>query len=428
VSTNTNDNWYKKRHYLHFDAPIGKRKSALIATNPESVSVHSFYPLLKFEVTHIKVRTDSNGKLVKYAKPRPIAYASHSDAAIYSYYAQVLSSKYEEKIDSLSLNENILAFRSLGKSNIHFANDAFEMINRIGPCTAIGYDISKFFDTLNHSVLKSQWENILGETKLPIDHYKVFKSLTKFTLVDKREVFKALGISIHNPQVKNRRLCSPEEFRKYVRGGGLISKNPNPNKGIPQGTPISALLSNIYMLDFDDIVKKALDEHGGVYYRYCDDMLFIIPDTARQFVTSLDEFVTDEIKSLKITINHEKTEKRQFVLQGKDLHSDKPLQYLGFLFDGRRKMLRSSGLAKYSERMKRAVALAKRTRKVRNKKRISNGLSNTPLYKRKLYSKHSYLGRRNFISYALRAAKIMESNSIRKQIKPLWKRLQNEIN
>ncbi|MFT4806432.1 MAG: RNA-directed DNA polymerase [Psychroserpens sp.] len=427
MSTENNDDWYKKRHYLHFDPPIGKRKAISIATNPKNVSNHAFYPLIKFVVNKIKVRPDDSGRLVKHEKPRPIAYASHSDAAIYSYYSQILSREYEKKIATLNLNDNILAFRSLGKSNIHFANDAFEAINRLGPCTAIGYDVSKFFDTLDHGVLKSQWQKILGVETLPIDHYKVFKSLTNFTQVDKREVFEVLGLSIHNPKVQNKRLCSPEEFREFVRGCGLISKNPRPDKGIPQGTPISALLSNIYMLEFDHMVKKTLEGNGGVYYRYCDDMLFVIPDAARQLVAAIDEFVTDTIKSLKIEINQEKTEKRQFILKGKDLYSDKPLQYLGFLFDGKRKMLRSAGLAKYSERMKRAVTLAKRTRKVRNKKRIDGGLLATPLYKRKLYSKHSYLGRRNFITYALRAAEVMESNSIRKQIKPLWKRLQNEI-
>lgn len=423
---NLND-WYKERHYLHFDPPIGKRKAISIATNPDAVAKHAFYPLINFEVTKIKVRSDDNGKLIKHKKPRPIAYAAHSDAAIYSYYAQLLSKEYEVKVAELNLDDNILAFRSKGKSNIHFANDAFEAINQVGPCTAIGYDVSKFFDTLDHGVLKSQWQTLLGVKTLPDDHYRVFKSLTKFTQVDKCKLFGSLGLSIHNPKVQNKRLCTAEQFREYVRANNLISKNPRPNKGIPQGTPISALLSNIYMLDFDQRVKEALEGQGGVYFRYCDDMLFIIPDAAKQFVSSIDQFVTDAIESLKIEINHDKTEKRQFVLKGTDLFSNKPLQYLGFLFDGKRKMLRSAGLAKYSDRMKKAVKLAKRTQRVRNEKRVKRGLLPTPLYKKKLYSKHSYLGRRNFITYAHRAAEVMGSNSIRKQIKPLWKRLQAEI-
>jgi RNA-directed DNA polymerase len=419
--------WYRERKYLHFDPPIGKRKAISIATNSDSVSKHSFYPLISFKVSKIKIRSDEHGKIVKTEKLRPISYAAHSDAAIYSYYAYQLNQLYETKLASYGLGDNILAFRSLRKSNIHFANEAFESISRIGPCTAIGYDVTKFFDTLDHKVLKEQWQKLLGLSALPLDHFKVYKALTKFSLVDKHELFAELGLSIHNPKVQHKRLCAPDQFRTMVRDNNLITQNPKTDKGIPQGTPISALLSNIYMLDFDLRVKSALEEQGGVYYRYCDDMLFIIPESASEFVKSTDKFVTDAIDSLNIEINHDKTEKRQFIIKGKDLYSPKPLQYLGFLFDGKRKMLRSAGLAKYSERMKKAVKLAKRTQKVRNQKRKKRGLLPTPLYKKKLYSKHSYLGRRNFITYAHRAADVMGSNSIRKQIKPLWNRLQNEI-
>ena len=49
------------------------------------------------------------------------------------------------------------------------------------------------------------------------------------------------------------------------------------------------------------------------------------------------------------------------------------------------------------------------------------------LYKRKLHSLYSYRGKRNFLSYGYRAAKIMNSKSIKKQLKPLWQRFQDEI-
>lgn len=48
-------------------------------------------------------------------KKRPIRYASHFDGYIYSYYAKLLSKKYEEKIDNLQLGDEILAYRKLPK-------------------------------------------------------------------------------------------------------------------------------------------------------------------------------------------------------------------------------------------------------------------------------------------------------------------------
>ena len=55
------------------------------------------------------------------------------------------------------------------------------------------------------------------------------------------------------------------------------------------------------------------------------------------------------------------------------------------------------------------------------------GLAHKNLYKKKLYKRYSYNGNRNYISYALRSANIMESSKIKKQIKPIWAFLNDEI-
>jgi ATP-dependent DNA helicase RecG len=49
------------------------------------------------------------------------------------------------------------------------------------------------------------------------------------------------------------------------------------------------------------------------------------------------------------------------------------------------------------------------------------------LNKKHIYRRFSYIGKRNYISYALKAAKIMNEPSINKQIKSHWKRLQAKI-
>src|SRR5690606_14828177 len=121
-----------------------------------------------------------------------------------------------------------LAFRKLGKSNIEFAFDAFQKIKAMGNCTAIGYDISGFFDNLDHVLLKNAWYRLLGTDLLPPDHYAVFKSLTKFSQVERKAVYKALGISEHNPPNDLRRVCTPKEFREIIRKSGLINTNANP--------------------------------------------------------------------------------------------------------------------------------------------------------------------------------------------------------
>ena len=46
---------------------------------------------------------------------------------------------------------------------------------------------------------------------------------------------------------------------------------------------------------------------------------------------------------------------------------------------------------------------------------------------KKLNRQYSYMGRQNFISYALRAANEMGEKAIRKQVKPHWRKLNEQI-
>src|SRR5690606_24117177 len=116
-------------------------------------------------------------------KVRPIAFASHVDSHIYSYYAQLLYNRYEQKIEEFGIGNSILAFRKLGKSNIDFALDAFKDIQKRGNCTAIAFDISGFFDNLDHEILKRIWCSLFDFNRMPDDHFSVFKSITKFSIV-----------------------------------------------------------------------------------------------------------------------------------------------------------------------------------------------------------------------------------------------------
>ncbi|WP_368157077.1 antiviral reverse transcriptase Drt2 [Aeromonas sp. R10-2] len=375
-------------------------------------------------IQSLKISIDKDGNVQKKIKTRPISYASHIDSHIYSYYAGLLSDLYEKALSESQLEESVLAFRSLGKSNIDFANIAFEKIKAHGDCTAIAMDISGFFDNLDHEILKSMWCKLLQEHSLPNDHFNIYRSLTKSSVVNRDLLYTALKISRNNPKAAGLRLCNIKTFREKVRGLGLIETNST-GRGIPQGTSISALLSNIYMLDFDKKIKDIVTSISGEYYRYCDDMLFIIDSDKTRELISL---VTQSISELKIEINDKKTEIRTFHTCRGVQKCDKPLQYLGFIFDGERKLLRSAALARFSGRMKAGVRLAKKTHQKANLIEEKNGVAKTPLFKKKIYERYSHLSKRNFITYGHKAANIMGSNAIKRQLKPLWGRLLKEMN
>ena len=417
--------WYRSRRYIHFDRSIGLKAAESIVTNPTKVASHAFYPLISFSVKSKKIKQDkATNQLIKKIKERPIAYAAHVDSHIYSYYAKIIGDAYEGVLSERGLCDCVLAFRSLGKNNIHFANDAFKEIQRRESCEAIGLDIKGFFDNLDHALVKRAWCDVLSVDRLPADHFNIFRSITKFCIVEKYVLFDRLGIKRNNPHNGRDRICSPEDFRNVVRGGGLIEKNKAGTKAIPQGSPISALLSNIYMLTFDQKVKAFVDKIDGKYMRYCDDMLLIVP--AGQKIATLN-FVAKCIEEVKLEIQTEKNIERAFKSTATGLEADKPLQYLGFLFDGRNVYLRSASLARYRERTRKGVALAKASQKKYNALRLARGLTAEKLYRKKLFRRYAYTGRRNFVSYGYRAAAIFEADSIRKQLKPMWKKLISDM-
>jgi hypothetical protein len=81
---------------------------------------------------------------------------------------------------------------------------------------------------------------------------------------------------------------------------------------------------------------------GGIYRRYCDDIIVIFPKIYILMIYSkLKHFLIDHGGQLRI--NDEKVEKIQFVkklgvLTAIDAVSleNKPLQYLGFIYDGQK--------------------------------------------------------------------------------------------
>lgn len=121
------------------------------------------------------------------------------------------------------------------------------------------------------------WLELLDENRLPKDHYQIFKSLTNYAYVNKEELYKELNLSL-NSRTLHRcmdRLCEIQTFRDQVRQKKLIKRNLK-SKGIPQGSPISGMLSNIYMMNFDKNISYIIKDKGGQYFRYCDDMIFIV--------------------------------------------------------------------------------------------------------------------------------------------------------
>ena len=205
--------WFKIKRYPHIGLPLNNSDRhkwiEKYVTNPDMVAKHSFLPFIhktskvkKFRKSYLpdtgnvnEKYKDGNKVLRKVdEKKRELFYASHMDSLIFSYYAKLLSDNYETKIKSVdyNLDEVVNAYRSVpvnpknenssNKCNIDFANDVFKYVINYQQeeFAVIAFDISSFFDNLNHKLLREIWAEILGSEKLTPDHFNVFKNITRF--------------------------------------------------------------------------------------------------------------------------------------------------------------------------------------------------------------------------------------------------------
>ncbi len=367
------------KKYRHFDSELDLEDIATIIGNPEYVTHHPFRPLLHFEQKWR--RPPKNGKK-REPKIRPIRYACRKDAYIYKYYRTILSNLYEAKLHEKGLENCVLAYRKIpvtvgkntNKNNIYFAKDAFDCIDRLGKCCAIAVDISDFFGSLEDKNVKRIWNRILGTEKLPNDHKAVFKSIVNYRYVHMDDALVALGYSEYdsvskklrykiNPKKIPIQLCSPNDFRKKIVDSGLVKKREKPY-GIPQGTPISDLLANMYLLDFDIYMNNYAHKRGGYYFRYSDDILLILPGDGRAACgaeKTISRIIKKSGEHLKIkpskteivcytgqptgkqrcyslvVVENAKLRKRCSVNEG--------LSYLGFRYDGSNAFIKNSTLS-----------------------------------------------------------------------------------
>lgn len=470
-SENTWNEWitrtqkkFELKSYIHFDHPFNFTKNhneiKSFFSTPGKISKHNFLPLVKIITKTPRFKfQDDLGEYNLETKERPISFASHFDTFLYGYYSYALTEAYQKRIKDLGFDACILAYRTdlNGKCNIQFAKEAFEEIRAKGACTALALDIKGYFDSIDHSILKSMWCKVLGTTNLDPDDYAIYKSLTKYAYVKQSTLLNHFGLKVRGKNIKK-----PTSYSNILKGKTLSEKLnllrdddvivinrthevlPNGKKryfGIPQGSSLSALLSNIYLLDFDEYMFKLSKEYNFIYRRYCDDILIVCKTIDS---SDIQKITIDKIKDqFHLTIQDKKVEMVEFTFNSKkqiraynlkkisqDLPSQlnssneqlyyKNLQYLGFEFTGQTILIRNSSLSRYFKKMR--ARIIKTIGMAYGKVGVSDRV-----FKEQIFHRYTHLGKRNFLHYAYHASQKkyhvrkgeregMDSSAIRKQV------------
>ena len=474
--------WLKCKRYLHLDLPIeGAQRNRVLhyVQNPDTVAKHPFLPLIRRIVSTYR-HAQKDGKRVCKVKKRKLTYASHLDAAIFSYYAYDLQKKYEEYLRKHDLTDVVTAYRKIpckshagNKSNIDFACDIFtyikERLKKEREVAVITFDIQSFFDNLNHKILKNNWKRILGVDSFSKDQYNVFKNVVNYAYVDDLAVFNLFKSQIlcqqkHGNIIKHKVInksylrdqgalayCLKNNI-KDIRDKGLIrthKKESTHDVGIPQGLPISAVLANLYLMDFDLEVNQKMAECNAIYRRYSDDIIVVCPQERGEKIKC---WIQKKIRDVHLEIQEKKTHlyrisvsehgtKCEHSLEG----TKKKLEYLGFSFDGETVLLKNASVGKFYNKMHKAIfrsvhfacSINNATKGIIFERHLISqftyaGSKSHRIYKRSKTSKRFYTlpamkSYGNYLTYVRKSAEVMGEPKIARQLRRCTNKLSKSI-
>lgn len=280
-------------------------------------------------------------------------------------------------------------------------------------------DFTHFFDMLDHGYLKRQWCSLFHTDRLSADHYAIFKNITQYSYIELSNLLAFHGLKNTSKGRRElnckKRALSPKELKENT---SWIQKNKG--CGIPQGSPISGALANVYMLEADKEIHTFVSEHEGLYMRYSDDFIIILPhisetdaiDAFKQIRTILAQHPGLNLQPSKTQYYYFHEKQIQNCREKIDRNAsteNHQLNFLGFTFDGRTVRLRAKTVSKFYQRMRRS---AKRITKGDGHTKNGNRISGKNLYKKysvrgagikKREEKEEKKPGGNFLTYVYRA-------------------------
>jgi RNA-directed DNA polymerase len=230
----------------------------------DGIEAKDFGGQLKAEWETIKRELETGGyqpkavRRVKIPKPnggeRKLGIPTYMDRLIQQAISQELTKMYDP-----GFSENSYGLRS--ERNAHQALEKAKEYINAGYSHVVDLDLEKFFDRVNHDYL-------MNELSKKVTDKRVLKLIHKI-----------LRAEIHED-----------------------GKSTPAREGVPQGGPLSPLLSNIIL----DKLDKELEKRGHCFVRYADDCSIYVKSkrAGERVMASISAYIE---KELKLKVNIEKS-------------------------------------------------------------------------------------------------------------------------
>ena len=201
-----------------------------------------------------------------------------------------LASKYLTEVFDCLLHEEILSYRPLRKyhgsetpvltdrdnaiQNIH----AYRKTHRCGTLYVAECDIQKYFDTINHDVIRSCFKTFADKVKAideNFDYSQVERIVDAY--LNSYSFYRNVESKNEEIRVRNQQFEVPKAHL-FIERGCYTAEEFEAVKskiGIPQGGALSALMSNVILHTIDS--KSILDrpDRNRFFCRYGDDILLM---------------------------------------------------------------------------------------------------------------------------------------------------------
>ena len=201
-----------------------------------------------------------------------------------------LASKYLTEVFDHLLHEEILSYRPLRKyhgsetpvltdrdnaiQNIH----AYRRAHKCGTLYVAECDIQKYFDTINHDVIRSCFKTFAGKVKTldaNFDYSQVERIVDAY--LNSYSFYRNVESKNEEIKVRNQQFEVPKAHL-FIERGCYTAEEFEAAKGkigIPQGGALSALMSNVILHTIDSESILSRPDGNRFFCRYGDDILLM---------------------------------------------------------------------------------------------------------------------------------------------------------